>query len=40
MGEIIQKLYYKPYHTIQIQKDIKSMLGSKSFTLEQYDFMM
>jgi hypothetical protein len=40
MGEIIQKLYYRPYHTIQLQKDEKSMLGSKSFSVVQYDFML
>jgi hypothetical protein len=39
-GETIQKLYYRPYHTIQIQKDEKTTFGSKSFTVEQYDFML
>ena len=39
-GETIRKLYYSPYHTIQISTDEQSTFGSKSFSVEQYDFLM
>lgn len=35
----IQKLYYKPMKTIQIQTDEKSLFGEKTHTVLQYDFM-
>ncbi len=38
-GNTIQKLYYNPLKTIQIQTDYKPMIGSKEFTVVQYDFM-
>lgn len=38
-SEVTQKLYYKPMKTIQIQRDERPRLGSKKFTVEQYDFM-
>jgi len=40
LGEHIQKLYYKPMKTIQIQTDDKPILGSSTFTIVQYDFML
>jgi hypothetical protein len=35
----IQKLYYRPMKTIQIQTIEKSLFGSKKHTVVQYDFM-
>jgi hypothetical protein len=37
--EVTQKLYYAPLKTIQIQTDDKPWLGSKKFTIVQYEFM-
>ncbi len=37
--EVTQKLYYKPMKTIQIQRDERPRMGSKKFTVLQYDFM-
>ena len=38
-NEIIQKLYYKPLKTIQIQTDERPTLGSKKYTILQYEFL-
>ena len=38
-NEITQKLYYKPLKTIQIQTDERPMLGSKKYTIVQYEFL-
>lgn len=35
----VQKLYYRPMKTIQIQTIEKSLFGSKKHTVLQYDFM-
>ncbi|MCW3122693.1 MAG: hypothetical protein JWQ38_2185 [Flavipsychrobacter sp.] len=35
----VQKLYYKPLQTVQIQTDDKPLLGSKKYTVEQYEFI-
>jgi len=35
----IQKLYYKPLKTVQIQTDDKPLLGSKKYTVVQYEFL-
>jgi hypothetical protein len=37
--ECTQKLYYAPLKTLQIQTDDKPWLGSKKFTVVQYEFM-
>ena len=37
-AEEIQKLYYNPLKTIQIQKDVKPRIGKAKLTVEQYDF--
>ena len=39
MSTTVQKLYYSPMKTIQIQNDEKPMLGSKKFTVTEYTFM-
>ena len=39
MNTTVQKLYYSPMKTIQIQNDEKPMLGSKKFTVTEYTFM-
>jgi hypothetical protein len=38
-NEITQKLYYKPLKTIQIQTDERPTLGSKKYTIVQYEFL-
>ena len=35
----IQKLYYKPLKTVQIQTDDKPLMGSKKYTVVQYEFL-
>jgi len=37
--DCVRKLYYAPLKTIQIQTNNKPLLGSKKYTVEQYDFM-
>ncbi len=37
--ERTQKLYYNPLKTIQIQTDVKPMMGEGTYTLQQWDFM-
>jgi len=37
--EVMQKLYYNPLKTIQIQTDDKPLVGKKKFTVVTYDFM-
>lgn len=39
MGEETRKLYYSPMKTIQIQTDEKPMLGSRKFTVTEWNFM-
>ena len=39
-GECTQKLYYSPMKTIQIQTDNKPLLGSSTYTIVQYDFLL
>jgi hypothetical protein len=39
-GDRIQKLYYSPMKTIQIQTENKPVFGSSTHTIEQYDFML
>lgn len=37
--DCIQKLYYSPLKTVQIQTSDKPLLGSKKYTVEQYEFI-
>ena len=39
LEDVVQKLYYAPLKTIQIQTESKPMLGSKKHTVVQYDFL-
>ncbi|MES2702395.1 MAG: hypothetical protein V4649_07140 [Bacteroidota bacterium] len=38
LSTTIQKLYYRPMKTIQIQTTEKALFGDKKHTVEQYDF--
>lgn len=37
--ETIQKLYYNPMKTIQIQTETNPLIGAKNYTVVQYDFV-
>ncbi len=38
-GEVTEKLYYKPMKTIQIQTDERPTVGSRKYTIVQYEFL-
>ena len=38
-NEVIQKLYYSPLKTIQIQTEEKPMMGEGTYSLQQWTFM-